>query len=76
MSDCTKDHPRLKLRTLPKCFLNCIRIVAVTTALGSLLQCLTSLGEEVFPNIQPDLSLTQIRAILSLSSERRDLDYD
>lgn len=33
---------------------------AMTTALGSLFQCLTTSGEEPFPKTQPGLALTVI----------------
>ena len=42
---------------MSKRFLTTDRLGAMTTSLGSLLQCLTTLSEELIPNIQPELPL-------------------
>ena len=55
----------MSLSTTSKCFLNTSRNGDSTTSLGSSFQCLTTLREEVFPNVQPESPLVQLKAIPS-----------
>lgn len=51
-----KDHPKMRpcvLRVLSKYFLNYVRLGAVTTALGSPFQCLTTLSVGVLGSQEP-----------------------
>lgn len=59
---------------LSKRFLSSARLGDVITLLGSLFQCLTTLGEEPPPNVQPKPSLTQLHALglIWWSLERKD----
>jgi len=54
----------MSLSTTSKWFLNTCRDGDSTTSLGSLFQC--SFCKEVFPNIQPKLTLAQLKAISPL----------
>ena len=53
----------MSLSTTSKCFLNTSSNCASTTAVGSLFQPV--LGEELFPNVQPESPLAQLEAIPS-----------
>jgi len=53
----------MSLSTTSKQFLNTSRDGDSTTSLGSLFQCLKTLCKEVFPDIQPKLTLVQLKAI-------------
>jgi len=53
------------LSTTSKCFLNASRDSDSKTSLGSLLQHLTTLGDEIAPNIQPEPLLVRLEAIPS-----------
>ena len=56
----------ISLRGLSKCFLNSIRLGAVTASLGSLSQCSTTLWlKEPLPNTQPKRPLAHLPAIPS-----------
>ena len=51
------------LSTTSECFLDISGVGDSTTSLGSLFQCLTTLSEKFFPNIQPESPLAQLEAI-------------